>query len=72
MSSKYLDVVLNASIISACLSKEKDIIIPSHNKTGINLQPGKQGSTISDHRNPNYLFIQLGAETNNMTMHDIF
>ena len=54
-----------------------------HNKTGINLQPG---STISAHRNPNYLSIQLGARSKkkccptkrsayhihfDMTMHDI-
>ena len=40
ISSKYSDVVLDASIISACLSSERDIISPFHNKVRINPQPG--------------------------------
>ena len=55
ISSKYLDVVFNAPVTSACF------LSPSHNKTGIYLQPGGH---IRAHRFPNYSSIHLGAKSN--------
>ena len=61
VSSKYLDVVLKASILSACLFGKR------HHKVSLKTKLesiGNHGSTISAHRNPNYLSIQLGANSN--------
>ena len=43
ISSKYLDVVLNTPITSdqRAYQQKETSYIPSHNKKGINLQPGE-------------------------------
>ena len=62
--SKYLSVVLKALNNINLL-----IIRKTHHEGPLITKQEKscnQGSTISAHRNPNYLSIQLGAQSNTM------
>ena len=62
ISSKYLDVVSKASIMSACLSSERDIVkfLSYQNKN----KSATTGAQLVPKAIPNYLSKKRGAKPN--------